>query len=91
VTEPDGEVLGLTRREGTYFYRDEQIKEPTSIISHLTVATVFGEKGPQTSWKSHGLMATMAEGVALFCAANPGFKEAVDGMYSLILTKQGRR
>jgi len=91
MTEPDGEVLSLTRREGSYFYRDEQIKEPSPIISHLTVVTVFGEKGPQTSWKSNGLMATMAEGVAIFCSANPGMKEAIDGMYALILAKHGRR
>ncbi len=90
MSEPDGEVLALTRREGSFFYRDDLIKDQP-VVSQIMVVTVFGEKGPQTVWKSNGLMATMAEGIALFYAANPGFKEAVDGMYSLILAKQGRR
>ena len=91
MTEPDAEILAIQRREGTYFYRDELKREQVPIISHLTIATLFGDKGSETIWRSHGLLVNMAEGIALYYANNPGMKEAVDGMYTLILTRQGRR
>jgi hypothetical protein len=91
MTDPDAEILSVARREGTYFYRDDQIKAEFPVVSQLTVATILGEHGSQTLWRSYGLLANMAEGIAQYYVSNPGMKEAVDGMFTLILSNKLRR
>ena len=84
-------IISLYQREGTVFYHDDQLTQEVAIISHLSV-TAFMTVGGQTKqhWRQHGLLANMAEGIANYMIANPGMKEAIDGMYSLIKARHGR-
>lgn len=90
MTEPDAQILSLERREGTYFYKDDQLKgQQFPIVSHISITTFMTPEGiSRQHWRQHGLLANMAESIAAYLMANPGMKEAVDGMYIFLARRK---
>lgn len=83
-------VVCLYQSEGTLLYSDEYIQGaiPSAFLSVAVLQPPLGcpsGQSPPLQIRSYGSMTLQAEAVAAWFAQHPGMREAVDGIYKVIM------
>ena len=80
-------VVSLLKQEGSYIYTDDQGRENVQAISCLVLTQFLGRQGEDpvmTCWRPIGSITAIAESMATLFTKEPGLKDAVDGLYTMI-------
>jgi hypothetical protein len=89
VRAPGRTILRLEEHEGSLLYTDASGRDRVRTEGALTL-TVYrdAQNKMQIGFHSTGYLPATIEALAAYYLATPGFKDAVDGMYELLLKQR---
>jgi hypothetical protein len=89
----DKSLVSLVRQEGSLIYSDDQGRENIKALSFLSITLFVGREGEDPimcCWRMEGAqpnqpdIGAIANSLAVFYSREPGLKEAVDGLYTML-------
>ena len=86
-------IVSIVEHDGSLIYTDDQGREAVRAVGFVAIAMFVGRQGEQplmTCWRTAGVFGVVAEVIAQMCAAEPGLKEAIDGMYVMCQKRKER-